>query len=119
MIVVGVFGHINMHIHFSKSTFSDAKPHELPRLLTKFVDAVDDAVTPLLNSAASSVTLLRSIPLQSGSLNYVMHKLTIKPTSWWVGKKNASVDVWEAKPSDVQYLYLSASANCIVDLFVI
>ena len=111
-----------MKIRLSKLNFTGASADELPRLLQRLMNGLDDSITPLINSSTAYTNTLFNITLTAGQDNYVDHKLGYNYSSWFVGKKTVFCDIKESatvnKYKD-KVIILNTTENVMVDLFVL
>lgn len=103
----------------------------LKRILTEdkniqlIQDNVDQALTPIQNSAMSDSALLTGINLVSGQDNLVQHKQAKQLQYWILSGINAQSTVWSPTTSKLSgassnssYLNLRCSTSCVVNLVV-
>jgi hypothetical protein len=109
-------------IRLTKLNFNGATPEDLPRLLQRLMDGLDDTITPLINSSTSQTSLLKNVPLLAGQDNYVEHKLGYNYTTWILGKTNAYTRIRESATENKmkdKFIILETENDVTLDLFVL
>ena len=81
----------------------------------------DNIETPLKDISSKTILdgqLLTGVKLVTSFQNQIAHKLGRKPLGWIVAGLDENATIWEVKKSSSLFLYLEASANCTISLWV-
>lgn len=73
-----------------------------------------------INRSAQNGTILNSVSLSAGA-NQVPHKLGKNLTGWYMVRQRSAATFYDTQDTGAQksvFLYLNASAACVVDIYV-
>jgi hypothetical protein len=111
-----------MKIRLSKLNFTGASADDLPRLLQRLMNGLDDSITPLINSSTAYTNTIFNVSLKAGQDNYVNHLLGYNYTSWFIGKCNEFCRIKESSTINNykdKVLILNIDVDVTVDLYVL
>jgi hypothetical protein len=110
------------NIRFRKLNFTNATADDLPRLLMRLTNNIDDSITPLINSVTSTTTMLKGIELKAGKDNYINHLLNKEYLTWWIGKPSEFCSIKESATINNmkdKHIILNTDVDVTVDIFVL
>ena len=81
-------------------------------------DNIQDSLQPIVENTLLDSQKLSNISLTQGIVNNIPHKLNRVPNGWKTLNQYAQADLWNAKASDNNYIYLVCSSDVVVDLEV-
>lgn len=89
--------------------------------LDKVQNNLSDFFAPLVRNPFVEGILLKDIELTSGNVTKVPHKLNRAPRGWFIVRKKANSNVWDAQDNNNipdRTLDLNCSANVTIDIWV-
>jgi hypothetical protein len=85
--------------------------------INRLQDNIAKVVNPLEVQPLAGGNMLKDVALTTSQTS-VPHKLDHTPQFFIISDINANATVWRSATSDSQYIYLTASASCVVSMWV-
>ncbi len=91
------------------------------RVVNQIQDNIQDVFNDLTKTQILNNLIIKDIPLTSGVLNVVNHKLGRNPLGYFIIKKNANSVIWDEQSNNSvsdRTVKLRCSTSCIVDILI-